>query len=315
MRYRPLGTTGIEVSELSLGTWAFGGDEWGPADDETAAATIRAAFEQGVNLFDTADVYGYGHSEDVLRRALGPHLDEVIVCTKGGNDIYSTPRVAGGGPKDFSAGYLERAVEGSLARLGVDTLDVYLLHNPSLEVLRDGEAFATLARLQAAGKLRHYGASVYTAQEGRAAIDAGAAAVMITYNLIAQAQGAELFPDAAARGVGVLVRSPLASGVLSGKYSPNASFPADDHRAHRGPDWLRAGVTKAQQLEFLTRGGTRPLAQAALAFVLSCSHVSSVTVGARSPVQLQQNLQACDQAPLPDGELERIVRLSRTWSP
>src|SRR5919107_4845940 len=107
MRYRTLGSTGLEVSAIALGTWAFGGDEWGPADDPAAGATIAAALEEGVTLFDTADVYGYGHSEELVGRALGARRNEVLICSKAGNDIYDTPRTAGGGPKNFSTGYLE----------------------------------------------------------------------------------------------------------------------------------------------------------------------------------------------------------------
>jgi aryl-alcohol dehydrogenase-like predicted oxidoreductase len=309
MQYRTLGATGLEVSEIALGTWAFGGDEWGPADDTRSIRTIHQALDRGVNFLDTADVYGYGHSEEVIRQALTGRAESVYLCSKAGNDIYNMPRAAGGGPKDFSPAYLRQAVEGSRTRLGVDAIDLYLLHNPSLEVLRQGDALETLRRLKEEGVIRFYGASVYSAEEGKAAIDVGEVdALMITYNLIAQGPAHDLFPYARERGVGIIARSPLANGLLTGKYTDSATFPDDDHRAHRGADWLRKGVEKVDQYRFLTRGGSRPLAVAALAFILANRDVASVVVGAKSPEQIAENIQASASA-LSAEEREQIRSL------
>lgn len=306
MRSRALGTTGLQVSEIALGTWAFGGDEWGPADDQQSIHTLHRALDLGINFLDTADVYGYGHSEEVVRRALQGRTEPVILCSKAGNDIYNTPRVAGGGPKDFSPAYLRRAVEESGERLGVEAIDLYLLHNPSLEVLKEGEALGTLQRLKEAGLIRFYGASVYSAEEGRAAIDVGRAeALMITYNLLSQAPAHDLFPYAAERGVGIIARSPLANGLLTGKYSAFTTFPEDDHRSHRGADWLRSGVEKVERYRFLIRDGARPLAVAALGFVLANENVASVVVGAKSPEQIAENIHA-SETQLTSEELNQI---------
>lgn len=306
MHYRALGATGLRISEVSLGTWAFGGDEWGPAYDDEAIRTIHRALDLGVNFLDTADVYGYGHSEEVIRKALQGRSERVLLCSKAGNDIYQTPRVAGGGPKDFSPAYLRRAVEGSRERLGVEAIDLYLLHNPSLEVLTQGEALGTLQRLKGDGLIRFYGASVYSAEEGRAAIDIGQAdALMITYNLLSQAPAQDLFPYAAQRDVGIIARSPLGNGLLTGKYRASSAFPEDDHRSHRGADWLRTGVEKVERYRFLARDENRPLAVSALAFVLANQDVASVVVGARSPEQLAENLGA-SETQLSAEELEQI---------
>lgn len=307
MQFRTLGATSMQVSQVCLGTWAFGGDEWGEVSDDRAIATIHRALDLGVNFIDMADVYGYGHSEELVRRALRDRPESVFICSKAGNDIYNTPRVAGGGPKDFSPAYLERAVEGSRERLGADAIDLYLLHNPSLEIIQRGEALETLRRLKERGAIRFYGASVYNAEEGRAAIDVGRVdALMITYNLIAQAPARDLFPYAAERGVGILARSPLANSLLSGKYTAQSTFGPDDHRSHRGTEWLRQGTDRAAQYGFLTRNDSRPLAVAALAFVLSDPRVTAVVVGARTPEQIEENVRAVAAAPLSAEELERI---------
>jgi aryl-alcohol dehydrogenase-like predicted oxidoreductase len=312
VRYRTLGSTGLEVSEVSLGTWAFGGDEWGPSDDDGALETMRSAIDLGVNLLDTADVYGYGHSEELIGRLMRDMRDRVRLCSKAGNDIYDTPQTAGGGPKSFSPEYLRRAVQGSVRRLGVDTIDVYLLHNPSLEVIEDGAALGELAERAQAGDIRFPGASIYTAQEGRAAIAAGARVLEITYNLIAQDEGRALLPYAAEHGVGVLARSPLANGLLTGKYTAQSEFAEDDHRSHKGEAWLQGGLRKLDDLRFLTADGSRSLAQAALGFVLASPAVTSVVVGARSPEQFAENARACDVR-LGAEELERIELLNAGW--
>jgi aryl-alcohol dehydrogenase-like predicted oxidoreductase len=287
---RPLGATGLRVSELALGTWAFGGDEWGPADDGSATATIHAALDAGVTLFDTADVYGYGHSEELLGRALAGR--DVLVCSKAGNDIYETPRQAGGGPKRFSAGYLARAIDGSLARLGRDAIDVYLLHNPSEEVLTDGGAMGALQDARAAGRVRLIGASVYTAAEGMAAIEAGADVVMITHSLVSHTESTLLIDHASARGVGVLVRSVLANGLLGGKYDAASEFGDDDHRSHRGAEWLRAGASRASALRPLAEARGVTLPQLAIGYAIADPRVSSAVIGARSLDQLAENLAA-----------------------
>jgi aryl-alcohol dehydrogenase-like predicted oxidoreductase len=314
MRSRPLGQTGLSVSELSLGTWAFGGDEWGPSDDAQAIASIRAAIDAGVTLVDTADVYGYGHSEEVLSAALAGRDSAVRVCSKAGNDIYTTPRQAGGGSKSFSAAYLERAVEGSLVRLARDTIDLYLLHNPSQAVLEADEAMGALRVARDAGKVRLIGASVYTAAEGRAAIDVGGAdVVMVTYNLINHDEAQELAGYAGDRGVGVLARSPLATGLLTGKYSAASVFPDDDHRAHRGDAWLRSGIAKVDAFRPLAAAHDCSLTELALAYVLSDWRVASVVVGVRSPEQLAANISAAALAPLDEGDQALIAGIAAGW--
>jgi aryl-alcohol dehydrogenase-like predicted oxidoreductase len=310
MRMRPLGSTGVEVSELAIGTWAFGGDEWGGADDEAAVATIRAALAAGITLIDTADVYGYGHSEELVADALDGATGDVLVCSKAGNDIYETPREAGGGPKRFSAGYLARAIEGSLRRLRRDAVDVYLLHNPSLDVLVDDEAMGALRAARSAGSVRFVGASVYTAAEGRAAIEVGRADVlMITHNLLSHAESSDLLAVADEHGCAVLARSVLANGLLTGKYDARTTFRDDDHRSYRGAEWLAAAMTRIDGILPIAERHGLALRDLALAYALSDPRLAGVVVGARSPAQLADHLAAATSAPLDDAVLSELARL------
>jgi aryl-alcohol dehydrogenase-like predicted oxidoreductase len=310
MRMRPLGSTGIDVSELALGTWAFGGDEWGAPDDEAAVRTIRAAVAAGITLIDTADVYGYGHSEELVAAALAGSASDVVVCTKAGNDIYETPRQAGGGPKRFSAGYLARAVEGSLRRLRREVIDIYLLHNPSLDVLQEDEAMGALRATRDAGSVRFVGASVYTAAEGRAAIEIGQADVlMITHNLISHTESAELLAVAAEHGCAVLARSVLANGLLTGKYDARTTFRDDDHRSHRGTEWLAAAMARIENILPIADRNGLTLRDLALAYALTDQRLAGVVVGARSPAQLAGNLFAAAHAPLDHAVLTELAGL------
>jgi aryl-alcohol dehydrogenase-like predicted oxidoreductase len=310
MRMRPLGTTGLDVSELSIGTWAFGGDEWGAADDAGAIATIRAAIDAGVTLIDTADVYGYGHSEELVADALATSSSDVLVCSKAGNDIYETPREAGGGPKRFSAEYLARAIDGSLRRLRRAAVDIYLLHNPSLDVLGADEAMGALRDARDAGRVRFVGASVYTAAEGRAAIEIGGAdVVMIPHSLLNHGESGELLALADELGCAVMARSVLANGLLTGKYDARSTFGADDHRSHRGAEWLSSALAKIDAIRPVAERHDLALRDLSLAYALSDPRLASVVIGARSQSQLADNLAAAALAPLEDAVLADLARI------
>jgi aryl-alcohol dehydrogenase-like predicted oxidoreductase len=295
------------LSEIGLGTWPIGGDEYGPIDDNECLRTIEEATDKGVNYIDTADVYGYGHAEELVGRAIRGRQHTVIISTKAGNNIYSA-RVPGGAGKDFSRSYLMKAVEGSLRRLGIETVPIFLLHNPPLETIREGEIFETLNLLRDQGKIRYSGLSVYTPAEALETIRIGKPhAVMLTFNLINQEARRELFRAAVWEGVGLLIRTPLGEGLLTGRYRRDSEFPTGDHRQDRGKGWLEEGVRKAEMLRFLERPN-RSLAQAALAFVLAHDEITSVVPGAKNRAQLRENIAAAGVAFERD-ELEKVYRL------
>lgn len=290
MRYRRLGTDGPVVSEVGLGTWSMGGDEWGPSDDQASLDVLRAAVGAGVTMIDTADVYGLGHSEELIAEAV-PAGSEVVVVTKGGWDIYTDPPVVGGARRRYDAPYLEHAVTSSLERLNRHQLDVYLLHNPTAEDLRRDRPFQTLSRLRKTGLLRWVGASVGSEADASAALDAGIHVLEVPFNLVRR-WAAGVLEEARSRGVAILAREPLERGLLTGKYLRNPVFPEGDHRAGKGSEWIETARGPAERVAAMAEKAGCPAAQIAIAYPLSFPAVTSAVVGARTVAQLEANLQA-----------------------
>src|SRR5258708_14878986 len=211
MKPRKLGSTLLEVSEVGFGAWGIGGNQfgnsYGPADDDESLRAITTAVDLGCTFFDTADVYGHGHSEELLGRALKGRRKEVVLATKGGSDFYHDP------PRlNFTESHLIFAVEQSLKRLGTDYIDLYQLHNPPFSVIEGGRVFEPLEKLKAQGKIRYYGISIHDPQEGLLAIKVGRpSAIQVVYNYLRRDAAEELFPRAIAEGVAIVARSPLAN--------------------------------------------------------------------------------------------------------
>ncbi len=309
MKTRVFGRTGIEAGEVGLGTWQLGGD-WGAVPDETALATLRAAYEAGVNFLDTADVYGAGRSEQLIGRFLKETHARVFVATKLG-------RAADPGwPQNFTRDAVRRHTEASLRRLGVEALDLTQLHCVPPEVLRRGELFAWLRELQAEGKIRAFGASVESMDEAQWCLQQeGCGSLQIIFSVFRQKPVAALFPAARARGVALIVRLPLASGLLAGKFTAATRFPVSDHRNYNrdgqafnvgetfaGLPFAR-GVELADALRPLVPAGLT-MAGMALRWCLDFEAVSVIIPGAKNPEQARANSRVSALAPLP-GELHR----------
>ncbi|GJM82070.1 hypothetical protein HMSSN139_45660 [Paenibacillus sp. HMSSN-139] len=225
MKYRELGNTGIKVSEVSFGTWAIGGS-WGNTNDDEALKGLDKAIGEGVNFFDTADVYGDGHAEQLLAKATKGKEDDIYIATKfcRAGDIHDL--------ETYSETRVRAYCEASLKRLERERIDLYQIHCPPLSVLKDGRVFEVLDKLQAEGKIRHYGVSVETVEEGLFCLGVpGVKALQVILNLFRQKPLTQLLPKAQESGVGILVRLPLASGLLTGKFKPDTTFAADDHRS------------------------------------------------------------------------------------
>ncbi len=290
MRYRQLGNTGLKVSEIGMGCWAIGGNQfgnsYGATNDEESIQTIRRAVELGCNFFDTADVYGHGHSEELLGQALRHVRNEVIIATKVGGNFY------GPYPKaDFGEKYILFAVEKSLERFQTDTIDIYQLHNPSLEMIQEGSIFRTLEKLKKQGKIRFYGISIHDPAEGLAAMEmASPSAIQVVYNVIHREAEAELLSKAKEKGVGIIAREPLCNGFLTGKYKDGNSFTPGDIRH----DWPREYVeeilkkVEAWKKQISPKGSS--MTHAALQFVLSNGAVSCAIPGAKTVKQIEENL-------------------------
>jgi aryl-alcohol dehydrogenase-like predicted oxidoreductase len=316
MEYRLLGRTGFRVSRISFGAWAIGGT-WGPVEDAESLAALHRALDCGVNFFDTADVYGDGHSERLLARLRKERKEPFYVATKAGRRL---PRQSVDG---YSKKNLGAWIDRSLKNLETDAIDLLQLHCPPTDLYYAPEVFGSLDDLVQAGKIRHYGVSVERVEEALKAIEyPGVQSVQIVYNAFRQ-RPAELFlPEAARREVGVLARLPLASGVLAGKLTKATRFAADDHRSFnrhgeafdRGETFsgvdFELALDLADRLRTLVPAGV-PMASWALRWVLMNPAVTCAIPGAKRPDQVEENARAADLPPLSDADLAKVSELYR----
>jgi aryl-alcohol dehydrogenase-like predicted oxidoreductase len=315
METRILGRTGRAVSAVGLGAWQLGGD-WGEVGAADALATLHAAVDAGITLIDTADVYGDGRSERLIGTFLGERPDAgVLVATKAGRR--ATPHVADA----YTAGALRGWVGRSLDNLGLETIDLLQLHCPPPQVYGRDEVFDTLDELVAEGSLRAYGVSVETCDEALAAIARpGVAAVQLVLNVFRRKPLERVLPAAQEAGVGIIARVPLASGLLSGRYTHGTTFAPDDHRTYNrdgtafdiGETFagvpFEVGVEAAAAFAELTPAGMTP-AQFALRWILDQPGVTTVIPGARSPEQARANAAAASLPPLDAEHLEALEHL------
>lgn len=311
MERRKLGKTGYEVSEIGLGTWQLG-ESFGQLSDETANEILKAARSAEVNFWDTADVYGGGQSE----RRIGEFRDKkgVFVATKLGRNGEIFPNKTGYNKKN-----IKESLAGSLKRLGVETLDLAQLHTIPTDVLADGEVFTIMDDLRDAGMMRNWGASVENVEEALLAMKSdGCTTLQIIFNLFRQDYITEVFPTAQKRNVGIIVRLPLASGLLSGKWNKDTKFASTDHRNFNangekfnvGETFsglpFDKGVGFAEQLKQLVPSGI-PLSQFALRWILDQPAVSTIIAGVTRPDQLRANVDATKREPVEPALAEKLT--------
>jgi aryl-alcohol dehydrogenase-like predicted oxidoreductase len=311
MEYRTLGRTDWKVSSVSFGAWAVGGT-WGKVTDEESLAALNRALDRGVNFFDTADVYGDGHSERLIARLRRERKEPFYVATKAGRRL----------PKQTVEGYsrenLTAFVERSLTNLGMETIDLLQLHCPPTDLYYHPEAFGILDDLVKAGKLRFYGVSVERVEEALKAIEfPGVQSVQIIYNMFRQRPADLFFGEARRRKVGILARLPLSSGMLAGKMTRQSQFSSDDHRNFnrdgaafdRGETFsgvpFEVGLETVEELRALAPAGAS-LASLALRWILMNDAVTCVIPGAKRPAQVDENCSAADLPPLSKEILGRV---------
>ena len=304
MEYRDLGRTGFKISSISFGAWAISGAGWGGADDATSLRALHQAVDLGVNFFDTADVYGDGHSERLLARLKAERGESIVVATKAGRRL--DPHL----PAGYNRANLTAFVDRSLKNLETHALDLLQLHCPPTPVYDSAEVFGVLDDLVSAGKVRHYGVSVETVGEALRAIQwPNVQSVQIIFNLFRIKPADRFFAAAAARRVGILARVPLASGLLSGRFRPDTTFPAGDHRnfnrrgeafdvgeTFSGVDYAE-GLRAAEELKPLVPAGAT-LAQLALRWILMFPEVTAAIPGGRNAAQVENNVRAAELPPL-----------------
>lgn len=316
MRYRNLGKTGFQVSEVGFGSWGIGGNaygnSYGSTDDSCSLAALNQAYESGCNFFDTADVYGHGHAETLIGQALkGWKRDEVFIATTVGQDFSEeTLRNVGGVKSNFSASYLQRAVEDSLKRLGMDAIDLYQLHTPPLELIHHGQVFETLKTLKAQGKIRFYGIAIHDPQEGVQAIQRGQVdCVQAIYNLFDKRIENQLLATCAETQTGLIIREPLARGFLSGKFPENTTFEKGDNRAIWPKALINKRIQAANRFKAIITEPYSTLGQIAIAYPLANSAVSTVIPGCKTPEQVFENMAVGNLPPLTADTLEAINRI------
>lgn len=311
MEYRELGRTGWKVSAISFGAWAIGGT-WGDVRDDESLAALNKALDLGVNFFDTADVYGDGHSEQLLGKLRRERSEKFYIATKAGRR--ANPHVA----KSYTRENLTSYAERSLKNLGVETLDLLQLHCPPTEVFYMPETFDVLDDLVKAGKLRYYGVSVEKVEEALKAIEyPNVQSVQIIFNIFRQRPLELFFGEARRRKVGILARVPLSSGMLTGKMTRSSTFARDDHRQfnRQGAEFDRGetfsgldydiGLQAVEELRTLVPAGMT-MSQLALRWILMSPAVTCAIPGAKRPSQVEENVSAAELPPLSEETMNKI---------
>jgi len=303
MEKRTLGRTGLHVAVIGFGAMPIGGI-YGPVDDTVSTKALHAAIDAGMNFIDTSDAYGAGHSERVVGAFLKERSDrdQLIVCTKGGNNMVT-------GVRNFTPDYIRGCLEGSLQRLGIEAIDVYLLHNPTLQNMQAGDSFDVLETYKTQGKIKHWGVSVNTLPECDYVVSSGVPAVMqMEYNLLDQS-AAEVFARSHAAGVGVISRVPLVRGLLSGRIDEHATFADGDRRRQFfAPNRLSGMLPRVRHIQDIIAASGLSLVEAAMRFCVSNPHAAVVIPGIRTPEQARANAATCE--PLPAAVLDRLRQLA-----
>ena len=316
MKYRTLGTTELEVSEVGFGVWTVATNWWGKIGEDQGIGLLIKAFDLGINFFDTADTYGDGYGEEILAKALRRQRHEIIIGTKFGYDFYAHPIREGHQerPQNFSPTFIKYACEQSLRRLDADHIDLYQFHNPRIDTIEDDEVFETLDELVKEGKIRYYGVGlgpdIGWFEEGEASMrERHVSALQIIYSIFEQDPAGRFFPISRKEKTGLITRVPHASGLLDGSYSANTVLDSSDHRSHRRREWLEEGLKKLAQIGFLTDGLESTIGQIAIKFALSAPQVATVLPNITNFPQLEEFAATSETADLPEEFLARLESL------
>jgi aryl-alcohol dehydrogenase-like predicted oxidoreductase len=314
MKYRILGKTGYKISEVSYGSWSLGAD-WGDVSEKEAMLTLNKAIDLGVNFIDTADVYGDGRSEKLIGKLLKQRKERIYVATKAGRRL--NPHVA----EKYTKTNLNKFVDRSLKNLGVKTLDLLQLHCPPTAVYYNQEVFNALEEMVQKKKIRYYGVSVEKVEEGLKAMEyPGVSTVQIIFNMFRQRPADLFFAQAKKKNVGIIIRVPLASGLLSGKMTKDTSFPKNDHRNYNrngqafdvgetfaGVPFI-TGLKTVEKLKKIKPNGYS-MPQFALKWILMHKDVSTIIPGGKRPEQVEDNTNASKLPMLLNEVMKKITKI------
>jgi aryl-alcohol dehydrogenase-like predicted oxidoreductase len=321
MKYRTYPNSDVTVSEIGFGLWTTSTGWWGDKSDDEAVAMLREAYDLGVTLYDAADTYGNGRSEEQLATAFADRRERVVYATKFGYDFSNAAGVRPGQselPQDFSSAFVRTALENSLRRLKTEYVDIYQMHNARMAQIEDDGLWELLESFKLEGKIRMYGVALGPAigwlYEGVEAVrKRNVASLQIIWNMLEQYPGYEQIRAAyeADADTGYMIRVPHSSGMLEGRYTAQTTFPPNDHRRHRPREWLLNGIQKVEQLRFLERPN-RTLGQAAIAWLLAEPRVMTVLPNIYDREQLAEFAAAPDAPALSTEELTRINALYKS---
>ena len=322
MKYRRLGRSGIRVSEIGFGAWTVALDWWGKKiDDGEARRMLKKAYDEGITLFETADMYGKGKSERLIGEALGGVRDDIVISTKYGYDYAGVEQVGHAElPQRFDPEFTRSALDMSLERLGTDRVDVYGLHNPKIQHIRDEETFAFLNGLMLEGSVGALqvalGPAIGWTEEGLEAMSRkGVTAIQTVYNILEQTPGDILMERAAESDTAILVRVPDASGILTGKITADTKIAKNDHRRDRKAEWRAEALKKVEQLRPIAERNGLSIPELAIKFILSQNTVGSVLPTVVDTAEIESFARMSDGHLLSTSDMNEIREIYATWPP
>ena len=320
MKYKKLGKSGIEVSEIGFGAWTIALNWWGKEiEEDEAKRMLKKAYDCGINFFETSDMYGRGKSERLIGETFKDMRNEVVISTKYGYDFESADQIGHKElPQKFDDTFTRHALEKSLERLQTNFVDMYGLHNPKMTHIHDNEIFKTLDSLVAEQKIKTYqialGPAIGWTQEGLDSMERkNVTAVQTVYNILEQTPGNELIDSGVKNNVGVLVRVPDASGILTGKVNADTKIDEKDHRSVRKGEWVKASLKKVEQLRPIAESNGLTITELAIKFILSKKGISSVFPTVISEEEIEMFSSMSDGKYLNDSDMRQIDELYASW--
>ncbi len=322
MKYKKLGRSGIKVSEIGFGAWSIALAWWGKKiEEDEAKRMLKKAYDVGINFFETADMYGKGKSEKLIGEVFKGTRNEIVLSTKYGYDFANVEQIGHSElPQHFDPEFTNYALKNSLERLQTDHVDVYGLHNPKLRHIHDDTIFQTFDQLIKDGKINAcqaaLGPAIGWTQEGLDAMERkNISAVQTVYNILEQTPGNELLEKAAKKDVGILVRVPDASGILTGKVDEKTKIDENDHRSVRKGEWIKEAIKKVEQLKPIAERNELTITELAIKFILSKQGIASVFPTVISEEEIEQFASMSDGNYISSSDMKEINDLYNTWPP
>lgn len=320
MKYKTLGKSGIKVSEIGFGAWTIGLDWWGKKiEDDEAKKMLKKAYDVGINFFETADMYGKGKSEKLIGEVFKDMRNEIVISSKYGYDFANVEQIGHTElPQHFDKKFTEKALEASLDRLQTNYIDSFGMHNPKIDQIRNNESFETFDKLIQEGKMKTaqvaLGPAIGWTQEGLEAMDRDVvSSVQTVYNILEQTPGNDLIKKASQKNVGILVRVPDASGILTGKVKAETVIPSNDHRKDRKLQWRQEALKKVEQFRPIAEKNGLTITEFAIKFILSKEPIASVLPTVVSEEEVESFAAISDGSYIKSSDMKEIEELYNTW--